>query len=123
MTADKLVADMVFVPWYEIIYYLFFTPCVLIWTVLLIVIATVIALRRKKEVKSLADRIKMLFRIYYASIGIVGIAVALGGIVCICVSEIIPVIIFGVIQIVLGIFVVVISAILERRKHELIQTV
>lgn len=124
ITAGKLVANMVSTPWYYyLFYYLFFSPCALILIILLIVIIAVIVTRRKEGIRSLSDKVGMLFTIYYISLGIVGIALVLGGIVSLCVSEIPGVIIFGAVQFILGVFIIVLSAILEKRKHEIISSV
>lgn len=100
------------------LYFFLFGPgiCLLAClTTFIIVIAVLITKGPQKKEKSLSDKIKTLFKIYYGCSGIIGMMMVIGGIVSLYIGEMIGHIIFGAFQLVLGILVMLLSAALFRR--------
>ncbi|MDI6917129.1 MAG: hypothetical protein QMC80_04960 [Thermoplasmatales archaeon] len=102
------------------LYFFLYGPgiCLLAGLIIAVIIATLIARRPQPLTKSLQDKIKILFKIYYGSTGIIGITLVIEGIISLYIGERIGHIVFGAVQFILGILVILLSAVLLRRRYE-----
>jgi len=102
------------------LYFFLYGPgiCMLAGLIFIIVITVLIAKRPQKKEKSLSDKIRTLFKIYYGCYGIIGMLLIIGGIVSLCMSERIEFIVFAAFQFTLGVLILLLSAVLLRRRYE-----
>lgn len=102
------------------LYFFLYGPgiCMLAGLIFIIVITVLIAKRPQKKEKSLSDKIRTLFKIYYGCYGIIGMLLIIGGIVSLCMSERIEFIVFATFQFALGVLILLLSAVLLRRRYE-----
>lgn len=104
-----------------LLYFFLYGPgiCLLAGLIIfIIVIAVLITKGPQKKEKSLSDKIRTLFKIYYGCSGIIGMMLVIAGIVSLCIAERIGLVVFGGVQFILGILVILLSAVLLRRRYE-----
>lgn len=67
---------------------------------------------------SLSDRVKNLLQIYYTGLAIIGICLLLCGLVSLCISRKVVLVIFTFTEFILGIIIILLCAIFLRKKYE-----
>jgi len=102
------------------LYFFLYGPgiCLLAGLIIFIIIVVLISKRPQPLTKSLQDKIRTLFKIYYGCSGIIGMMLVIAGIVSLCIAERIGLVVFGGVQFILGVLVILLSAVLLRRRYE-----